>query len=191
MAKNLYHSAFCKLGDITVRVDTDVLQSKYPGKPDYVGLTIDGEQYNYSTENAGCALAFDGLKGQTVELRAIGGGRGKEETAAIEIIDADASPKQGPARTAGKPASKPQAPARDKAPAGNQSAPERKPEALHPQLGIRVGACMNNAIAYLIAEGQPWNPQEIVDRTSDLLRIAAFLEKGHMSPTFTERTTKE
>lgn len=187
MAKNLYHSALIKMGDVTADVRSDVLKSKYPNKPDYVELEIDGESYYYSTENEQCAAFFNGLKGRRIEFRAVGGGRGKEDTANLELIAEGPHPteRKASAERSRTPAEKPP---RQQQPAAMEKAePPAKGEKLHPQLGIRVGACLNNAINYLIAESHPWDPKEILDRTSDLLRISEYLEKGHISPPFSER----
>lgn len=46
---------------------------------------------------------------------------------------------------------------------------------------------LNKAVDSCLQEGIPWNPEEIMNRASDLCRIAEGLEKGHLMPRFTER----
>lgn len=66
------------------------------------------------------------------------------------------------------------------------NAPAKAPKT-HPQPGPRVGMAMNLACANLTALGKPLNPEDVMDITSDLLRIAEWFEAGNLRPTFTER----
>jgi hypothetical protein len=82
MAKNLYHSALVKLGQVMVTVKSDVLKSQFPNKPDYVVMEINGEDFNYTTENDACAEFFRGQKGATMALSA----EGRKEEAALTYL---------------------------------------------------------------------------------------------------------
>ena len=77
----LYHSELSKRGQVSVLVETDVLNSKYAGKPPYVMLKLDGFSRRYDTENDACAQSLTGLKGREVLLTAFGG----RETATIAV----------------------------------------------------------------------------------------------------------
>lgn len=165
------------MGAVEIEVASDVLESKYPGKPPYVGLKIDGEDYNYTTENDECAAFFDGLKGQTLTVVASGGGRGKEDTARVELAGDAPTPKAKatPAAKSTQPAAKSPAAAKPAA------------KAPHPQLGVRVGMCIQKAVDYCIGEGIPYCTTEIYNRASDLIRISEHLEAGKLAPTYKER----
>jgi hypothetical protein len=86
--KNLYHSELSTLGSLRVKVKTDVMASKFKGKPPYVVLEIDGIDRNYSVENDKCQRALANLKGRTVMLEATG----SREEAEITILGAGAAP---------------------------------------------------------------------------------------------------
>lgn len=204
MAKTLYHGALRKLGAVKVTVKSDVLESKYPGKPPYVTLEIGGEDFNYNTENDNCAAFFEGTKGRTFTIVADGGGKDKGDTATITYVGegvneggtSPQTPPKAPQRAAAAPPAR-RGPAPHNtaaaAPANRQTPANRPPAAppgkpgLHPQLGQRVGMALNKAVDSLIHEGRPWDPKEIMDRASDLLRISESLESGHLSPKFSER----
>lgn len=199
MAKTLYHSALRQLGPVRVTVKSDVLQSKFSKpnapKPDYVVLEIAGEEWNYSLENPGCGDVFDGKKGETFTVVADGGGRGKEDTATVTYVGESAEPSDNDGGEAPPPARQPQrqaAPAQRRGPAPHEPKPATRAAApagnggsVHH--GARVGACLNKAVDYCIAEGVPFDANEIYNRTSDLVRIAEALENGHMAPKFSER----
>lgn len=210
MAKTLYHSALKQLGPVRVTVKSDVLQSKFSKpnapKPDYVILEIAGEEWNYSLENPTCGDVFEGQKGNTFTIVAEGGGRGHEDSASVTYVgeaaaegdDGDTGPaipppaRPAPARRGPTPhnTSVPAAhPARQNAPA----APVRPaaPPANAGHHGARVGACLNKAVDYMIAEGIPWNANECYNRCSDMVRIAEAIENGHMAPKFSERQAAE
>ena len=72
MARNLYHTALKEFGPVTITVGSERQKSKFsiPGapKPDYVRLTIKGEEFSYTTENEACAAFFAGRKGQTITV---------------------------------------------------------------------------------------------------------------------------
>lgn len=82
--KTLYHSELSRMGKVSVRVMSDVMKSKFEGKPPYVFLEIDGTERVYSTENDQCAEALAGLRDKLVTLQA----RSSRETATIEVSDA-------------------------------------------------------------------------------------------------------
>jgi len=84
----LYHSELSKRGQVAVLVETDVLNSKYAGKPPYVMLKLDGYSRRYDTENDACAQALTGLKGREVSLTALGG----RETATIAVAPVGNAP---------------------------------------------------------------------------------------------------
>jgi len=200
MAKTLYHSAARQLGPVRVTVKSDVLQSKFSKpnapKPDYVVLEIDGVEWNYSLECPSCGDAFLNAKGETFSVIFDGGGKGKEDTATVTYVGepgveappaaakaAPARPAPAPARPAPQPAAA--APARPAAP----PPVARPPQSVHH--GARVGACLNKAVDYMIAEGVPFDANELYNRTSDMVRIAETLENGHMAPKFSERHGKQ
>lgn len=57
----------------------------------------------------------------------------------------------------------------------------------HPQPGPRVGMAMNLACANLTALGKELKPQDVMEITSDLLRIAEWFESGNLCHSYTER----
>lgn len=74
--KNLYHSDFAAMGQVTVAIKSGVLKSKYP-KPDmpnkYIDLTIDGQEYAHTLENESCVAFWEQFKaGQSVVVEATG-----------------------------------------------------------------------------------------------------------------------
>jgi len=216
MAKTLYHSALRQLGPVRVTVESDVLQSKFskPGapKPDYVILNIAGESWNYSLENPTCGDVFEGQKGNTFTVIADGGGKGKEDSATVTYVgeaadDGDVAPaapaRPAPARPApAAPAAAPRRgptphntavpaghPAHQPAPAAAAPAAAREKFVGHP--GQRVGACLNKAVDYLIAEGMassdPAFSQTLYNLVSDMVRVTAAIEEGHLAPKQSER----
>ena len=94
--KSIYHSTLFKFGDAYVTVKSDVLTSKYKREGEsghyYVILEHDGDEQNYLIENARCAKSFQGLKGQSVTIRATG----SREDAEIEIIGSQGRPQKSP-----------------------------------------------------------------------------------------------
>lgn len=196
MAKTLYHSQLKALGPTRVTVKSDVLKSKFSKpnapKPDYVILEINGEDFNYSSENEGCADFFNGSKGKTFTLIAEGGGKGNEATAAITYVGeaADENAEQPvakplPVRKGMLPQTK--AALHNPAPARAAAPPAARPAGPPGHHGARVGVCLNKAVDYMIAEGIPYNPEELAYRVSDLVRICDALENGHMLPKFSDR----
>jgi len=210
MAKTLYHSTLKSQGPTRVTVKSDVLKSKYPGKPDYVMLTINGEDFNYSTENATCADFFRGQKGRTFTVQAEGGGKGSEDSAVIVYLGEPGTEIEQPAAppAAAKPPTPPPQrkssmaphntavppghPEHKQHPAAAAPAPPPRPVGQKtPRNGAMVGACINKAADYMIAEGVLYSATELANRASDLVRIAEWLESGHNAPTFSERQQKQ
>jgi len=96
MSKTLYQSEMIKMGPVKVTVKSDVLKSKFQGKPDYVILQIGGEERNYNAENPECASFFEGQKGRSFTIVA----EGTREEAIITYVGEsapDPEPEQPPA----------------------------------------------------------------------------------------------
>lgn len=176
-ASNLYHSALVKMGEVAVTVKREAKESKYPNKPPYVTLEIDGKEYFYSCENDECAAFFEGTEGKTITLIA----EGSREEARIDFIDesdAPARPAAPPKRAAApparqQPASRPtQRPVPQNAPTGQIARP----------LGATVGMALNNAVQVCIALKQPFDTKTITQVASDILRAAHWLESGNLLP---------
>jgi hypothetical protein len=92
-SKNLYHSAAVQLGQVTCIIKSDVNKSKYSGKPDYCVLLINGEEKNYSVENAACGAVLKANKGKSVVLEFLGG----RDDASISVVgQPQAAPQQEP-----------------------------------------------------------------------------------------------
>lgn len=89
------------MGPVQVTVTTDVLPSKFKGKPPYVGLRIAGEDWSYSTENDECAAFFEGQKGRTFTIVA----EGREQQAVLTYVG-EAAPDPEPEREPAKPPAK-------------------------------------------------------------------------------------
>lgn len=107
MSQNLYHSALVKMKAVKVTVKSDVLKSKFKGKPPYVILSIDGEDYSYNTENDECAEFFEGQKGRTFTIIA----EGRDTDAVITYVGESApdpdsqsdAPEEGNRRAGNRP----------------------------------------------------------------------------------------
>lgn len=211
MAKTLYHSAFRALGPVRVTVKSDVLQSKFSKpnapKPDYVVLEIAGEEWNYSLENPNCGEAFEGQKGSTFTVVADGGGKGKEDSATVTCVGeagVEEAPER-PAPAAPGPRKSAMSPHNTSVPPGHPAhvavaahapTPLQQTKAQfvgHP--GARVGACMNKAADYLIAEGlsssDPAFSQTLYNLVSDMVRVCAAIEDGHLAPKQSERISAQ
>lgn len=135
----LFHSELVKMGQVKVTVKAEPARSKYPDKPNYVFLIIDGVDRRYDCENDGCEEFFKGQAGRTMLIAA----EGKKHEAIINFI-ADVAPDnepaeqeergnrrpadgaRPPARSAGKPAARAtNQPKRNAAPA-TQTPPARR-----------------------------------------------------------------
>ena len=211
MAKTLYHSALRQLGPVRVTVKSDVLQSKFSKpnapKPDYVVLEISGEEWGYNLENPTCGEVFEGQKGNTFTIVADGGGKGKEDTATVtyvgEAAEEAAPARPGPAAPAPRKAMTPMNksvppghPAHNPVPpkAAAPAAPAQSKAQFVGHPGARVGACMNKAVDYLIAEGiassDPAFSQTLYNLVSDMVRVCAAIEDGHLAPKQSERAAQ-
>lgn len=124
MSKTLYHSSLVKEGRVVVQITSDVIASKFAGKPPFVGMTLAGAERNYSVENEACANALRGRKGQTVLLEATG----RDTDAAINLYAAPVGASAGtPTPQAAPPAPAPQAPAPLAPPLGAAYPPAPQP----------------------------------------------------------------
>ena len=98
MAKSLYHSALTKMGPVTVTITTGPMKSKFSKpeapKPDFCGMTINGEQFSYTIENPTIAAFITQHKGQTLSIVA----EGSRDQATITAVGAPASQMQQPAQ---------------------------------------------------------------------------------------------
>lgn len=201
MAKisNLYHSALAAMGPVRVTVKAEQAKSKYPNKPNYVTLTINGVDHYYSAENPGCADFFNGTKGRTFTIVAEGGGKGSPETAQIVYVGeaAPSGPPQPqhappPPQTA-TPASLPPPAAQSAAAPQRGAAPATKVTAQGKVLphGAQVGACVNKAVDVTSELGvNPSDPifyRTVYEIASDLIRVSQMLERGELAPSAKER----
>lgn len=128
--KTLYHSELSKLGIINARINSEPTESKFPDKPKWVVIEINGEERYYNCENDECELALTGLKDTWVELEA----HGSREDAAIRI-DRIEKPSVGGAKQAiedakAKIAAMPDA---DEKPAKATTVPDEKPRPVEHQ----------------------------------------------------------
>lgn len=193
MAKTLYHSELVKLGPVEVTVKSDILQSKYPGKPDYVVLEIAGEERNYSFDTPECATPFEGQKGQTFTI--VAEGSGKDGSATVTYVgEGGGAPQRKAAPQRPAPARQP---ARQPAPAQRPAAPpqQQRPPVQHAaqsQLnnGAAIGQAVNKAVDYSIAASEEWDPIRIWERASDLLRISDSMMRGKLAKPFPERQAR-
>lgn len=132
MAKNLYHRDLKAMGVVSVTVKTGPLKSKYPNKPDYVGLVIHGVEYNYNTENPACAAFFNGQAGRTFSIKADGGGKDQAHTATITYVGESAA-NMTPAAPPPPPPSKPPVAGTPPPPPGHTTPPAPATTASPPQ----------------------------------------------------------
>lgn len=68
----LFHSELVKRGPVVVAVESDVSPSRYPNKPFWVMLKLDGTSRRYDTENQFCAQALTGMRGTNIQIEATG-----------------------------------------------------------------------------------------------------------------------
>lgn len=80
--KTLYHSELVKAGDVEVTVESDLEESKYKRGSYYVVLYFENRKRTYNPENRRCEQFFDGRKGETLTIRAVG----RDDDADIELI---------------------------------------------------------------------------------------------------------
>jgi hypothetical protein len=80
----MYHSELRDtFSRVNVFVETDIMKSRYEGKPDYVMMKVGGMSRRYSIENPACAEVFNGQKGMTMDIEA----KGKGDDASIEVYN--------------------------------------------------------------------------------------------------------
>ena len=205
--KGIYHSELRKAGPVRVTVEHEAQESTKKKGSWYVTLKIDGRTRYYSPENQACLDFFNGTKGKTFTLVADGGGKGQEDTATIEYVGEGVSEAQP--RPTAKPAARPPAargpaaPRRGPAPHNTSvppghpdykpSGPSQRPATPEhkPVFGATVGMAINQAVQFGIAAGELWNPAEIMNRASDLIRISRALEAGNLCPKFSERQASQ
>lgn len=122
----MYHSEFVKLGPTRVTVKSDIKESTYRGKANYVILVVDGRDRYYEMENAECENFWTGHMGQTFTVEA----SGSRESAAFDYIGEDEPEQQQEAPRATPPAAR-QAPAASQSPraAGPPAAAAQRPPA--------------------------------------------------------------
>lgn len=212
--KTLYQSELISYDWVEITIKGPLTKSKYPGKPPYVPILLDGVERFYDVENEACENAFKGRKiGERYVIRATGG---REEariefeadgTAPIESPEevqrqptgtrpnpADRSHlerrggqgSQAPAREASQPKGKTERPAK-------QSAPAAKPAPGNhaPVFGATVGMAVKEAVGIVREIGiQPLTPdfyRMVNEIASDIIRIALSLESGHLVPKLSDR----
>lgn len=90
----LYHSEFTRMGDVTIKVKSDVMASKFQGKPNFIYLEINGEERAYNIENERVEGRLLMRKGAELRVRAIG----QRETADLEILSGNGERTSGHAR---------------------------------------------------------------------------------------------
>jgi len=86
---NLWHSALVKMTaeqPVAVKIKQKPTKSKYPGKPPFAILIIDGVDYAYNVESHEVEVALKENAGKTVMLTA----DGRDEDASVDIIIAAA-----------------------------------------------------------------------------------------------------
>ena len=162
--KGIYHSTLVRAGDTVVTIKSDVLKSKYEGKPDYVYLTAaDGTEHSLAVENFRVAEALKGLKDQRVTLRA----SGSREDADLEILPAGDQP-----QTPAKPATAP--PQRQEPPKAAQTPEEAKRAARQVAhqamlgMGMAVEAAQNLRAAFDSKYDKPMTPEHFQVITSSI-----------------------
>jgi len=172
-------------------------------------LEISGEEWGYNLENPTCGEVFEGQKGNTFTIVADGGGKGKEDTATVTYVG-EAAGEEAPARPApaapaprktsmtphntSVPPSHPAYVAPPARPAAAPAAPAQTKAQFVGHPGARVGACMNKAVDYMIAEGiassDPAFSQTLYNLVSDMVRVCAAIEDGHLAPKQSERAAQ-
>lgn len=176
MPKNLYHSALCKEGPTWLTVTGDVRQSKFPDKPDYCAVTINGEECYYSVESDAIAATLKEYKGATIEVQA----SGFKETSLLEVLSVqDGSAPAPAARPAAAP--RPAAP-RPAAPAA-RPAPQRA--AAPAPAASRAPVAHSAPAAVPVASSKPpeqaiGEARDFVERQRLLLELCAY-EAGKLA----------
>lgn len=98
MSKSLYHSELVKESPVTLKVLSDVLNSKYPDKPPYVKVQYNGEERLLQCEDT-TEDALDGYKNSWVEITASGSARdGAAQWDVVEVDEPEQRGRRQPAR---------------------------------------------------------------------------------------------
>ena len=85
------------MSPVTAKILSEPTESRFPDRPKWVAIEIEGEERFLNCENVGVELALAGLKGQWARLNA----KGRGEDALIEINEAEG--KAAPAKEEQKP----------------------------------------------------------------------------------------
>jgi hypothetical protein len=86
--KGLYHSELAKMSPVTAKILSEPTESRFPDRPKWVAIEIEGEERFLNCENTNVELALAGLKGQWARLNA----KGRGEDASIEVNEAEGKP---------------------------------------------------------------------------------------------------
>lgn len=193
--KNLYHSQAAAMGPLKVTVKTAPQKSKYAGKPDWCPLVVNGEDKNYTVENAVVAIVLNSLVGKTATLVFVG----SRDTANIEVhgeaTGAAPAPHQPPAAAQRQ---QERAVAADCAPWQQGERPEPKPVDAKKAMGQRAH------LMYLAQKGAHYIAEQLAKETgaSPLLLSAEDIRcignslyidaardglHHHLSPSFPEK----
>jgi hypothetical protein len=128
--KTLYHSELVKESPVTLKIKSDVMPSKYQGKPNYCIVEFNGFERNLSCENVDIEGVLEGCKGRTLVFEAGGGGRDDPDGAYLQFVEeleGESAPPQRaapPARRSAPPAPPARtAPPATRPPAGNPAPP--------------------------------------------------------------------
>jgi hypothetical protein len=101
--KALYHSELVKNTPVTIKIKSDVTQSKFAGQPNYVIVEFQGHERNLSCENPEIESTLEGLKGRTLVFDVGGGGKNDPDSAYMQFVSEsedlpDEEPPRQPAR---------------------------------------------------------------------------------------------
>jgi len=169
------------MGPVEVTVKSDVRESKYPNRPPYIILEIDGQERTYSAENDRCADFFRGQEGQTFTLSAEGT---KEDATLGYCGESAAEPEPEPAkRNTANPPARGRKPAAAKPPARNTAPPparnaappqQQQPQRQQQNPPARPG--QDAARQGALAAGEEPNPDEILRAKKHAMKVGnAFL----------------
>jgi len=85
-SKTLYHSELVSRGIVELQITGIPTASKFAGKPDFVGVILDGEERLLNLENESIKEFFSGQKGQRFHVKA-SGGKGNASIQFVEMAD--------------------------------------------------------------------------------------------------------
>lgn len=199
MASNLYHSALCAMGQVTVTVKSERTKSKFQDKPDYYTLTIAGQDYWYPLDSEACGQFLAGQKGNTFVIQA----SGRDQDAALTYIGPAAAPPQqaappappqppagyppGPAAAAPPPAThQPPRPAQPARPS-QQRPPQPPPQTNKGVYGATAGAAVKDATGIVERCGFDPFTSEFYEHVhfiaSNIVRVAEMVERRELAVT--------